>query len=92
VGTVLKIRCTHGWVGGTITFLSPVMFVLPKQLHESLSTIAVPIVNHCDLCTPITVVVFYILLLIRVKNKVNSTLEQAMKAQRGSRDIVLLFL
>jgi hypothetical protein len=92
VGTVLKIRCTHDWFGGTIAFLSPVMFVLPKQPHESLSTIAVPVVNHCDLRTPVTIVVFYLLLLIRVKDTVNFTLEQAMKAQRGSRDIVLLFL
>jgi hypothetical protein len=50
-------------------------FVFPKQLYESLSTIAVPIVNHHDLRTPVTIVVFYLLLLIRVKNKVNCTLE-----------------
>ena len=75
MGTVVKIKCTHDWFGGTITFFSPVMFVLPMQLYESLSKIAVPIGNHCDLHTPVTIVVFYLLLLIRVKNKVNCTLE-----------------
>ena len=58
MGTVVKIKCTHDWFGGTITILSPVAFVLPKELYESLSTIAVPIVNRCDLCTPVTIVVF----------------------------------
>jgi hypothetical protein len=92
VGTVVKITCTNDWFGGTITFLSPVTFVLPKQLYESLSAVAVLIFNHCGLRTPATVVVFYLLLLIRVKAKVNFTQEQAMKAQRGSSDILLLFL
>ena len=67
MGTVVKIKCTHDWFGGTITFLSPVAFVLPKQLYESLSTIAVPTVNHCDLRPPVTIVMFYLLLLISVK-------------------------
>jgi hypothetical protein len=75
VGTVVKIKCTHDWFGCTITFSSPVTFVLTKQLYESLSTIAVPIVNHRDLHTSVTIVVFHLLLLIRVKNKVNCTLE-----------------
>jgi len=92
VGIVVKIKCTRNCFGGTITFLSPVTFVLSKQLYEILSTIAVPIVIHCDLRTPVTSVVFYLLLQIRAKNKVNCTLEKAMKAQRGIRNIVLLFL
>jgi hypothetical protein len=83
VGTAVKIKCTIDWFGGTITLLSPVTFVLPKQLYESLSTVAVLIFNHCGLRTPVTVVVFSLLLLIRVKSKVNFNQEQAMKAQRG---------
>jgi hypothetical protein len=46
----------HDWFGGTVMFLCPMTFVLPKKLYESLSTIAVPVVNHCDLRTPVTAI------------------------------------
>lgn len=92
MGIVVRINCTNYWFNVTITFLSPVMFVLPKQLYESFSTIVLPNVNHCNLRTTVTEIVLYVLLLIRVKSKVNFTLKQAMKVQRVSRDIVLLFL